>query len=394
MPNKLLEGIKVVDFTWHLTGPLTTKALSDCGAEVIRVESRRAPDNQRLGARYGSFNQFNSGKMSVTLNISTPRGLELVKQLVARADVVVENFAGGAIQRMGLGYEVLKKLKPDIIMVSSCMQGQTGPFARHPGSGHKLTALAGISNITGWPDRQPGWVGAYTDFIAPRYNIIAILAALDYRRRTGKGQYLDISQYEASIQFMTPLVLDYAVNRHVAGREGNHCQYASPYNAYRCRGEDRWCAISVETDEEWASFCRVIGNPGLATNARFATLLARKKNEEELDRLIEQWTVSRTAEEVMTLMQTAGVAAGVAETGQDLLDNDPQLRARNFFCELQHPDCGKYRTQTGSHCLLSKYTCDMKRASLLGEQNESILKGALGLSDEEFDRLVKEGVIN
>jgi benzylsuccinate CoA-transferase BbsF subunit len=391
--QKLLEGIRVVDFTWHLTGPLTTKALSDCGAEVIRVESRRAPDIQRLGARYGSFNQYNSGKLSVTLNVSTPRGLELVKQLIARADVVVENFAGGAIQRMGLGYEVLKEIKPDIIMVSSCMQGQTGPCAKHPGSGHKLTALAGISHITGWPDRQPGWVGAYTDFIAPRYNIIAILAALDYRRRTGKGQYLDISQYEATIQFMTPLLLDYALNGHVAYREGNHCAYAAPYNAYRCRGEDRWCAISVDTDEEWESFCRVIGNPGLASDPRFATLLARKENEDELDGLIEEWTISHTSEEVVKLMQEAGVAAGVVQTGQDLLDNDPHLKARHFFWEIDHPECGRYRTQTGLHCLLSNYTCDMKRAPLMGEQNESILKGELGLTDEEFDRMVKEEVI-
>ena len=393
MTTKLLDGIRVIDFTWHLTGPLTTKALSDCGAEVIRVESRRAPDNQRLASRYGSFNQYNSGKLSVTLNISTPRGLELVKQLIARADVVVENFAGGAIQRMGLGYEVLKQIKPDLIMVSSCMQGQTGPFARHPGSGHKLTALAGISHITGWPDRQPGWIGAYTDFVAPRFNIIAILAALDYRRRTGKGQYLDISQYEASLQFMIPLMLDYVVNRHVAGREGNHCRYASPCNAYRCRGEDRWCAVSVETDEEWEAFCRVIGSPELASDPRFSTLLARKENEDELDRLIEKWTAGRTAEEVMTLMQTSGVAAGVVETGQDLLDNDPHLKARNFFRELDHPEGGKFRTQTGTHCILSDYDCDMKRSSLLGEHNESILKGMLGLSDEEYDRLVKEGVI-
>lgn len=393
MSQNPLEGIRVIDFTWHLTGPLTTKALSDCGANVIRVESRRSPDIQRLGAKFGSFSQYNSGKKSVTLNASTPQGRELLRQLIAKADIVVENFAGGAIQRMGFGYEEVKKIKPDIIMVSSCMQGQTGPFARHPGSGHKLTALAGISHITGWPDRQPGWIGAYTDFVAPRYNIIAILAALDYRRRTGKGQYLDISQYEASIQFMTPLVLDYEANNRIAGREGNHCSYASPYNAFRCLGEDRWCAISVSSDEEWESFCQVIGNPGLAGDPRFATLLARKENEEELDRLIEQWTKDRTAEEVMTLMQEAGVASGVVETGQDLLDNDLHLKARHFFRELEHPDGGRYCTPTGAHCILSKYTCDMKRAPRLGEQNEALLKGELGLSDEEFDRLVKENVI-
>ena len=165
------------------------------------------------------------------------------------------------MERMGLGYETLKGLKPDLIMCSSCMQGQTGPHARHPGSGHKLTSLAGFSHITGWPDREPGYIGAYTDFVAPRFNIIAILAALEYRRRTGKGQYLDMSQYENSVQFMAALALDYSVNKRVLGRIGNQCDYAAPHNAYRCRGEDRWCTIAVFTDQEWQSFCRVIGSP-------------------------------------------------------------------------------------------------------------------------------------
>ena len=160
----------------------------------------------------GSFNQFNTGKLGITLNLATPKGLELAKRLIARADVVVDNFAGGAMERMGLGYAELKKIKPDIIMLSSCMQGQTGPHAKHPGSGHKLTALAGFSSITGWPDRLPGNILAYTDFLAPRLNVIGILAALDYRRRTGKGQYLDMSQYENSVHFIAPVILDYVVN--------------------------------------------------------------------------------------------------------------------------------------------------------------------------------------
>jgi benzylsuccinate CoA-transferase BbsF subunit len=394
MEKKLLDGIKVVDFTWHLTGPLTTKHLSDLGAEVIRVESRKRPDIQRTGARFGSFNQYNTGKLGITLNLATPRGLDLIKRIIARADIVVDNFAGGAMERMGLSYEVLKKIKPDIIMLSSCMQGQTGPYAKHPGSGHRLTALSGFNHITGWPDREPGWIAAYTDFVAPRYNIIAIMAALEYRRRTGKGQYLDMSQYEAGIQFMAPLVLDYAVNKRVAGRMGNQCPYAAPYNAYRCQGEDRWCAIAVFTDEEWESFCKVIGNPALIRDPRFATLLARKENEEELDRLVNRWTINHSAEEVMNMMQAAGVAAGVVETGEDLLDKDPQLKHRHTFIELEHPEVKKYRTQVGAHFLLSKYTFDVKRAPLLGEHNEYVFKEILGIPDNEFDKLVKEGVID
>jgi benzylsuccinate CoA-transferase BbsF subunit len=393
MEKKLLEGIRVVDFTWHLTGPLTTKHLSDLGAEVIIVESKKRPGWERGAPRTSSTDQFCTCKLSITLNTRDPRGLELVKRLIAKSDIVVENFAGGAMERMGLSYEVLKEIKPDIIMLSSSMQGQTGPYYNHPGSGHKLTALAGYNNILGWPDREPGWIAAYTDFIAPRYNIIAIMAALEYRRRTGKGQYLDVSQYEAGIQFMAPLVLDYVVNKRVVTRMGNQYPYAAPHNAYRCQGEDRWCAIAVFTDEEWESFCKVIGNPALANDPRFATLLARKENEEELDRLVTEWTMNRSAEEVMNTIQAAGVAAGVVETGEDLLDKDPQYKHRQTFREVEYPGIGKYRTQVGAHFLLSKYTYEIQRAPLVGEHNEYVFKELLGVPDDEFDKLVKEEVI-
>jgi benzylsuccinate CoA-transferase BbsF subunit len=394
MTEKLLEGIKVVDFTWHLTGPLTTKHLSDLGAEVILVESRKRPGWQRGEPHTSSNDQYFTNKLSVTINTRDARGLDLVKRLISRADIVVENFAGRAMERMGLGYNVLKEIKPDIIMLSTSMQGQTGPHANHPGSGHKLTALAGFSNILGWPDREPGWIAAYTDFIAPRYNIVAIMAALEYRRRTGKGQYLDMSQYEAGIQFMAPLVLDYVVNKRVDGRMGNKSDYAAPHNAYRCIGEDRWCTIAVFTDEEWRSFCDVIGNPALAEDPRFSTLLARKENEEELDRIVNEWTASHTAEEVMDMMQKASVAVGVVQTGEDLLDKDAQLKHRNFFIELEYPRIGKYRTQEGAHFKLSKYTCDINVAPLVGEHNEYIFKEVLGIPDTEYERLVNEGVID
>ncbi|MFC1991756.1 CaiB/BaiF CoA transferase family protein [Chloroflexota bacterium] len=395
MGKKLLEGIRVVDFTWHLTGPLSTKHFSDLGAEVIIVESRRRPGWRRGEPRSPRGNdQYCTSKLSVTINTRDPRGIELAKQLVAHSDIVVENYAGGAIKRMGLGYEVLKEIKPDIIMLSTSMQGQTGPHFNHPGSGHKLTALTGFSNILGWPDRKPAWIGAYTDFIAPRYNILAIMAALDYRRRTGKGQYIDMSQYENGIQFMAPLVLDYAANRRVAGRMGNQSPSAAPHNAYRCIGEDRWCSIAVFTDEEWKNFCQVIGNPSLSEDPRFATLPARKENEEELDRLVNEWTIHHTAEVVMNMMQEAGVAAGVVETGEDVLDKDPQLKQRHFFRELEYPGIGKYRSQAGPHFLLSKYNYELKVAPLLGEHNEYIFKEILAMPNDEYDGLVEEGVID
>jgi benzylsuccinate CoA-transferase BbsF subunit len=394
MQKKLLEGIRVADFTWHMTGPITTKHLSDLGAEVIIIESRRRPGWRRGPPRSSSTDQNCTSKLSVTINTRDPRGLELAKRIVAKSDILVENFAGTAIARMGLGYDVVRQMKPDIIMLSTSMQGQTGPYATHPGSGHKLTALSGFAQILGYPDRQPGWLDAYTDFIAPRYNIIAIMAALEYRRRTGKGQYIDMSQYEAGIHFMAPLVLDYEANKRVAGRVGNKCDFAAPHNAYRCLGQDRWCAISVFTDQEWQSFCSAIGNARLSVDARFDTLLARKQHEEELDGLVNEWTSTRTAEEVMKLMQDVGVAAGVVETAEDLLDHDPQLRHRGTFVELEYPGIGKYRSQLGTHFIMSNYKVEMKPAPIMGQHNEYVFKSLLGVPEVEYDQLVKDGVID
>ncbi|MFC1966834.1 CaiB/BaiF CoA transferase family protein [Chloroflexota bacterium] len=402
MSKRPLEGIKVVGFTWVFAGPLITKALADNGAEVIRIEGKSRPDSERaahpfkdgiIGVnRSGGFNLYNTGKLGITLNLAHPKGIEIAKKFVARADVVVENFAGGAMKRMGLGYEELKKVKPDIIMLSSCMQGQTGPHANHPGYGTHLTGLSGFYQIAGWPDRQPPSIGVYTDYIAPHFGVLAILAAIDYQHRTGKGQYLDMSQYENGVHFIAPLLLDYTVNQRAATRIGNQYPSAVPHGAYRCHGEDRWCAIAVFTDEEWESFCKVIGNPVWAKNSRFTTLLARKENEEELNRLVEEWTISHSAEEVMNMMQTTGVAAGLLETGEDLLDHDPQLRHRRFFWEVEHPEVGKYHPW-GPSFTLSKAPCELRSAPLLGEHNEYALKEILGISDDEIAQLVTEGVI-
>jgi benzylsuccinate CoA-transferase BbsF subunit len=393
--KKLLEGIRIIDITGHVTGPLSTQAFADLGAEVIKIDTRtRVTPGPGPGGGLGGGLQRTSSKLSVTLNFTTPKGLEVTRRLVAKSDILVENLSGGTLARRGLGYEDLKKVKPDIIMLSTCMQGQTGPFSRHAATGHKLTGLAGFGEIMGWPDREPGYIGAYTDFIAPRYNIIAILAALEYRRQTGKGQFLDMSQLEPSIHFMAPLILDYDVNRRVAGRMGNQCAYAAPHNVYQCRGKDRWCAITVFTDEEWASCCRVIGNPALTEDSRFSTLLGRKDNEGELDGLVTEWTIKRQAEEVMSLMQAAGVPAGVVETAEDQLDYDPQLNHRQFFRELEHPVAKKYRTPLGTHFLLSKYEFQPKRAPLLGEHNEYVFKDILGMSDAEYEGLVEEKVID
>lgn len=403
MARKVLEGIKVADFSWALVGPITGKTLADYGAEVIKIEGRSRIDQQRTsgffkdrtpgGTNRGSnFNMINTSKGSLVLNLVNPKAIEISKQMVKWADVVIENFAGGVFQKLGLGYEELKKIKPDIIMLSSCMMGQTGPHSFLGGMGAQLSALVGLNHITGWPDRGPTEIGPETDFIAPIFNVVAIIAALDYRRRTGKGQYIDMSQYENAIHFMTPVLLDYQANKRIANREGNRLAYAAPHGVFPCKGKQRWCAIAVFTDEEWDKFCRVIGNPEWSKESRFATLLARKENEDTLDKLVGEWTNNYLAEEVMTMMQTSGVAAGIVENGQDLMEFDPQLRHRHFFWTLEHPDMVSYRTARPPY-ILSKTPCEMKRAPLLGEHNEYALKQILGMSDDEVAELIIAGAV-
>jgi benzylsuccinate CoA-transferase BbsF subunit len=531
MSKQMLEGLKIVDFTTVIAGPFITKTLAAHGAQVIKVESRSHPDLWRgmggggrrrgmmmmMGMRFdppkpfnpwmnsGSpYGFWNTGKMSIALDLMEPRGLALAKQLVARADIVVENFAGGVGKKMGLGYEELKKVNPAIIMLSSCMQGQTGPHATHPGYGTQLVNLAGLSGISGWPDREPSGIGPYTDYTAPQFSILAIMAALDYRRRTGKGQYIDLSQYESTVHLMSPLILDNQVNERISIRTGNQlpdmvphnaypckrthedrliaigvytdeewksfCEligeppwtkdpkfstlrgrreneaeldrlleewtleqlpediesrfqdaeepvpvaivkskeefydrkppvkgrspYTAPHGVYRCRWEDRWCVIAVATDEEWTSFCKVIGHPDWTKDARFATFTARKENEEELDRLIGEWTINYSPKEIMEMMQAAGVAAGVVSTGEDLLEHDEQLKHRNYWQRLDHPEIGDgvYHAPTPSF-IMSKCPSKVTRAPLMGEHNEYVFKEILGMSDEEIHELIMEEVI-
>ncbi|MBI2849809.1 MAG: CoA transferase [Chloroflexi bacterium] len=387
MPKKLLEGIRVIDMTVWFTGPLTTQVLADCGAEVIRLGTSTRTQGAGGGGR--AIN-----KKSITLNFRSPRGLELAYKLVAKSDVVVENHAAGTLTRRGMGYDSLKKVKPDIIYLSTCMQGQTGPYAAHAAFGHMLTALSGFNQIAGWPDKEPGWLAAYTDFVAPRFHAISILGALEYRRRTGQGQYLDCSQNESGMQCMVPAILDYTANGRVAERMGNKCPYAAPHNVYPCTGNDMWVAISVFTDAEWKSFCKVIGSPKLATDPKFATLLARKANEGELDKLVSEWTKTRDQVDVMNLMQAAGVPAGLCETNEYQMEVDPQLKARKYFYEITDSEGETQRGNPGVQFTLSKTPIERHIGSEMGGDNEYVYKEVLGLSDAEIAQLMEEKVID
>jgi len=298
------------------------------------------------------------------------------------------------MDHLGLGYEQIRKIKPDIIMISLASKGQAGPYSTLHAVGVHLASLSGFTSIAGWPDRDPCLLyGAYTDSIAGRFGATAVLAALDYRHRTGKGQYIDLSQFESAVQFLATPLLDFDVNGRVLQRNGNRNPSAAPHGAYRCRGEDRWCAIAVSTEEEWHDMQRAMGSPAWARDERFAMLAGRKQNEDELDRLVESWTAGYSAEEVMRRLQQAGVSAGVLETAEDL-HRDPQLEHRRHFRVLEHQEIGPSTYDTmGSH--LSKTPAELRRAAhTLGEDNYHVYTEILGLSDDEFVDLLEQGVFD
>ena len=401
--NPVFNGLKVADFSWVVVGPFISAYLASYGATVVRVESATRPDPLRASPpfkdgvpglnRSGFYTLFNSNKLGVSLNLNHPQGVELAKKIVSWADVVIENFAPGVMSKWGLSYEEVSKLNPDIIMLSTSNLGQTGPQASYIGYGTQLVAFAGFTHLTGWPDREPSQPYAgYTDIVAARFGAIALIAALDYRDRTGKGQYLDLSQHEASLHFLAPALLDYSVNGREAIRKGNWDPYSAPHGAYRCRGEDRWCVIAVETEEEWANFCDVIGNPAWSRDSKFASLASRKKHEEELDHLIEDWTRQYEPDEVVKLLQQHGVPAGMVQTAEELR-KDPQLGHRHHFRMMEHPELGKYSWALPGFRLAQAEPA-ARHAPCLGEHNEYFYTRILSLSEEEFVRYLGDGVFD
>lgn len=393
----VFKGVKIVDFTWTVAGPLIGKCFADFGATVLHIESKSRPDTLRTSMPFkegiqdldfnGYFPLFNSNKYGMVLNLQHPKGIDIAKKLVAWSDIVVESFRPGVMKRLGLGYEDLRLIKPDIIMLSTTMQGQTGPHALQPGYGNQLVGLCGFPSVTGWPDRdavQP--YGAYTDSIAPYYGVAALVGALLYRNRTGKGQYLDLSQYEAGVQFMSAPLLDWAAKGRETGREGNASPCAAPHGAYPCLGDDRWCAIAVFDDAEWQGLCRAMEKEELIHDHRFVTLSDRKQNEAELNKLVEEWTMNHNAYEVMVKLQSVGVPAGVVVSNQDLFE-DPQLIERECFWTIDHSVLGPYPHPSPSFKLSKTPAEPRMPAPCLGEHTELICKEYLKMSDEEFTQL-------
>jgi crotonobetainyl-CoA:carnitine CoA-transferase CaiB-like acyl-CoA transferase len=398
----VFEDIKVLDFTWAGVGPITTKYLADYGATVVRIESSSHPCILRTSPPYkdgvpglnrsGYFAIYSPNKYSISINMRHPRRMEIIERLILWADVVAESFAPGVMERWGLGYDDIKRIKPEIIMFRTSMQGATGPHSHLRGTGVNLVGLSGFAHLCGWPDRTPSQpYGPYTDSIAPRFGAAMLIAALDYRRRTGKGQLIDLSQFEAGVSFLAPLIIDYLLTGRNANRMGNRDPFASPNNCYRCLGEDRWCAISVLLDDQWKGLCRAMGNPEWTEEERFSTLEGRKENEAELDRLIEGWTIQHTPEEVMAILQENGVPAGIVADAKDLHE-DPQLKHRGHFWPMEQRNLGIF-SYLGQPSRLSRTPAKPGLPSPdLGEHNEYVCREILKMKDDEFQELIMSGL--
>jgi benzylsuccinate CoA-transferase BbsF subunit len=394
MSDRALEGVKVVDFGWVLVSPLIVKMLADYGATAVCVESIKGPSLSRLGTpfkdgkpgvnRAGHFAYCAPNKYSISLDLRTPGGMEIAKKLVAWADVVSENRRTGIMKQMGLDFEALTKINPGVIMVSSSNQGQTGPYASHPGLGIHLIGLGGFNNLIGWPGQEPITLTvAYTDYLTPPLAVATLVAALDRRRKTGEGEYFDISQLEAGLHYLSTPLLDAAVNGKEPKKMGNACEDAAPHGIFRCKGEDRWCSLAVFNDQEWVTFCRVMGHPEWTIDPKFSTLSQRKENEEELNKLVAEYTIQYTPEHLMALLQEAGIAAGVVQNAKDIYE-DPQLRHREFFWVMNHKEMGEF-THLGEPAVLSKTPAKpYMPAPCLGEHTEYVCKEFLGVEDEEF----------
>jgi len=402
MVGNILEGVKVVGFTAAGVGNMVMKTMAEHGATCVRVESMLRPcilrtaqpfkDGEPGVNRSAYFAIYNNGLLSINLDMKHEKTPLVTRRLFEWADVVVENYSPGTIASWGIDYEQVKKIKPEIIMISLSHQGQTGPHRGIPGYGPQLQALAGVVNLTGYPDHPPSMIGmSYPDFIAPPFGVTAIVAALDYKRRTGKGQYIDVSEYENTLMFLQPVLLDYEVNKRIWIRDANRVAWAAPHGTYRCKGDDEWCAIAVETDEQWQAFCNVIGGLDWTKLPKFATLSGRKQNEEELNDLITQWTINLVPHEVMEKLQAAGVPAGAVQNSGDVVQ-DPQHNARGYFQILDHPEIGPHE-YVRSNFILSETPGELKQpAPLLGEHTEYVFLELLNMPPNDFDQLLVESV--
>ena len=386
-----LDGIRIADFTQVVQGPYATMQMAMMGAEVIKIETAsRHPGETRT---QGPFVRNNISKKSITLDLKDPRGVEVAKKLVKVSDLVVENFGTGVIERLGLGYEDLKKVKPDVIMLCSTGLGRRGPYRHAIGYYAEVANFSGLSYLTGYKDGRPGQVaGIWADHLTGMLIVFAVLAALRHHRRTGQGQYIEMCMAENVIAALPERYLDYTVNGRLQPPMENRDLAMAPHGVYKCDGFDKWVAIAVGSEEEWAAFCQATGHPEWVEDPRFADALSRWNNQDELDKLVTEWTLQRTNYEVMHTLQAAGVAAGPSLNAEGLV-NDPHLIDRGRFVPMGIVEGNPYTHVAQPWHMSAAPEPNYSRAPDLGEHNMEVLRDMLGMSEEEIASLTQEGVL-
>lgn len=417
MPKRPLEGIKVADFSWFGAGPIAGNTLSQFGAEVVRVESETKVDGLRSVHPFalnadgafktgynvsGYFNNFNTGKLGISLNLNVEKGQEIGYRLIEWADFFLTNFTPRVIEKWNLSYPQISRVNPRIIAAYAPMQGMEGPHKDFLGFGAVLTPVTGLSEMSGFPHRPPFGVGTnYPDYVInPGHTATAMLAALRYRNRTGKGQCIELPQLESVVNTLGTAVVERLVNGTNPSRNGNRSNWCSPHGAFRCQDDpesvdspDRWVVMACRDESEWAKAAEVLGHPEAATDDRFANLAARKSNEDELEQLINSWTKEWKANDLCYALQAAGIPAGVVQHAQDLLDRDPHIKARGYYQYVDHPEAGR-EAHDGPAAVLSKTPGYVSGpAPLMGEHTMEVCERILGLNMDEVADLLAEGVL-
>ena len=396
-----LQGIRVVDFCAIYAGPYACSTLGTLGAEVIRVETRIRPDGLRTGrigrppdapADAPGFHTLNHNKKGITINLRDPRGAELVKRLVPISDVVVENYRPGVMENLGIDYEQLRPLNPELIMLSLSAMGDSGPERRYGALATTFSALGGLSHLTGYADGAPTEFRGSADLRSGLVGAFAVLAALYHRQRTGQGQRIDMAAREAMSCVIGDTLLDYSMNGRVRNRDGNRDRTMAPHNVYRCSGDDHWVSIAVATDDEWRSLCTAIGQPSLADDPRFCDAHDRWDHQAELDEIITAWTSEQTDYAAMNALQSAGVAA-MLSLRSDQVPGDPHLTARGFLHPVQHERVGKITLLSSPWRMSGSPGFPPAAGPMLGEHNDYVFGELLQMGAEEIDALVDAQVI-
>jgi benzylsuccinate CoA-transferase BbsF subunit/naphthyl-2-methylsuccinate CoA transferase subunit len=403
--EKALEGLVVCDFSWVGAGPITTNVLGQCGAEVIKIESLKRPDILRKGGpfkdgiaegleRSGYFANRNPNKKCIALNMRQPKARDVAVRLIEKSDIIINNFRVGQMEKWNLGWEDVKKINPRIIYVTMSLQGMDGPHKSYMGFGVNLNALCGLTAQACMPGKSPFGTGTnYTDHVmVPTHTLFGIMAALLQREKTGQGQTVEISQLECAIAMKPIDSMVYAANGEIMGPLGCSDPNAAPHGVYTTLGYRKWLAIAVFSDEEWTALQKVMGNPSWAKDPKFATLDARKENEEELNARIEAWTRDKYAIKLMKALVKEGVKAGLVNDARAAVE-DEHLIERNYWAYLDHPVVG-LSLYNRAPIMFSETPIEMiKAAPLLGEHTDEVLTGFLGYSEEELDALKKADVL-